>query len=79
MSKKQRILTEIIVFTLAVAYIIITLKTIGIIDIPVLWAYVIMGLCVIASLVGFITYVIGNIIRDRKDEQNENHRMEKER
>lgn len=79
MSKKQRILTEIIVFTLAVAYIIITLKTIGIIDIPVLWAYVIMGLCVIASLVGFITYVIGNIIRDRKDGQNENHRMEKER
>ena len=68
MSKKQRILTEIIVFTLAVAYIIITLKTIGIIDIPVLWAYVIMGLCVVASLVGFITYVIGSIIRDRKDE-----------
>jgi len=79
MSRKQRILTEIIVFTLAVAYIIITLKTVGIIDIPVLWAYVIMSLCVVASLVGFITYVIGNIIRDRKDEQNENHRMEKER
>ena len=79
MCKKQRIITEIIVFTLAVAYIIITLKTIGVIDIPVLWAYVIMGLCVAVSIIGFVIYVIGNIIRDRKDEQNENHRMEKER